>query len=432
MSLRRRIAFSIIALLAATSIAFSGISLAVLGRTLQAQVDAKLMTLALAVGQIVDDHHNVASVDADDVAQIKGLLATDEHVAVLNQQGKLVYGEALPPPAQRQSYRFARTTRLAQTSAGLGRVVTWQSDRWIADVLRVSLITFVLVGIGLVVIAALLSRALADAVLGPIERIARLAEQIEARDLSGRLGTRGSDELSRLCASFDRMLDRLEASFETERRFVADASHELRTPLAVVRAETDLALRRPRPASEYHQALQSIDREATRLELLVDGLLDTMRDRATVPDEAVDVATIVARVAERMRATTRDVRVAVVGEPAVIRGHCESIERAATAVMHNAVTHGGGGEIDVRVVRDPSWVRIVVADDGPGFAAEALAHATERFWRGDSARSRGGTGLGLSIARVLVEAHGGEVVLANGDERGAVVSLLLPAQALRA
>jgi signal transduction histidine kinase len=429
MSLRRRITFSIIALLAATSIAFAAISLAVLDRTLRAQVDAKLMTLALAIGQIVDDHNNVLSVDAGDIAQIKGLHASDEHLAVINQHGQLVYGELLPPLGQRQSYRFARTTRLARSSGGLGTIVTWQSDRWIADVLRVSAITFVLVSIALVGIATLLSRALADAVLGPVERIARLAEQIEARDLSGRLSARGSDELSRLCASFDRMLGRLEASFETERRFVADASHELRTPLAVVRAETDLALRRPRPTSEYRRVLRSIDREITRLELLVDGLLDTMRDRATVPSEAVDVATVVARVAERMRATTRDVRVALVGEPAVIRGHCESIERATTAVMHNAITHGGAGEIDVRVVRDPSWVRIEVADDGPGFADEALAHATERFWRADSARSRGGTGLGLSIARVLVEAHGGEVLLANGDERGAVVSLLLPAYA---
>jgi signal transduction histidine kinase len=432
MSLRRRIALSIIALLAVTSIAFSGISLVVMDRTLRAQVDAKLMTLALAVGQIVDDHHGVLSVDANDIKQIKSLHGPEEHLTVLDRNGKRVYGEVLPPSSQLGAYRFARTTRLGQTSAGLGTVVTWQSDRWIADVRRVSMITFALVGLALVGIAALLSRALADAVLGPVDRIARLAERIEARDLSKRIGIAGNDELSRLCASFDRMLDRLEASFETERRFVADASHEIRTPLAVVRAETDLALRRPREANEYRLALHSIDREITRLELLVDDLLDTMRDRAVVPHEAVDVATVVARVAERMRATTRDVRVAVEGGPVVIRGHCESIERATAAVMHNAVTHGGGGEIAVRVVSDPAWVRIEVADDGPGFAVEALAHATERFWRADSARSRGGTGLGLSIARVLVEAHGGEVLLANGSERGAVVSLLLPADAVRA
>ena len=395
MSLRRRIALSIIALLAVTSIAFACISLAVLDRTLRAQVDAKLMTFALAIGQIVDVHHGVLSVDAGDIVQIRNLHTADEHLAILDRDGKRIYGEMLPPSVERNAYRFARTTQLANTPSGLGTIVTWQSDRWIADVRRVSMLTFALVGLALIGVAALLSRALANAVLGPVERIAGLAEQIEARDLSGRLGARGSDELSRLCASFDRMLDRLEASFETERRFVADASHELRTPLAVVRAETDLALRRSREAGEYRAALQSIDGEITRLELLVDGLLDTMRDRAIVPNEAVDVSTVVSRVAQRMRATTREVRVALVGEAAVIRGHCESIERATAAVMHNAVTHGGGGEIDVRVFRDPSWVRIEVEDDGPGFAADALAHATERFWRADSARSRGGTGSGF-------------------------------------
>jgi signal transduction histidine kinase len=428
MSLRRRIALSIIALLAVSSIAFAAISLAVLDRALRADMDAKLNTLAVAVGQITDDHHGVLRVDAHDRLQIKQVQGADVHVAILDRHGHVVYGK--PVPTQTAGYRFGHTNRIDRFASGLGSVVTWQSDRWIDDVMRTSVVTFIAVGLALVILAALLSRALAKAVLDPVDRIAGLAEQIEARDLSRRIGAQGSDELSRLCASFDRMLDRLEASFETERRFVADASHELRTPLAVLRAETDLALRRPRSSAEYVGALESVDRETAELEHLVDRLLDTMRDRATVPDEAVDVATVVERVAERMRPTTQDVRVVVVGETAVIRGHFESIERATTAVIHNAITHGGGGEIDVRVVSEPSWVRIDVADDGPGFGPEALTHATERFWRADSARSRGGTGLGLSIARVLVEAHGGEVLLANRDERGAIVSLLLPSSAL--
>jgi signal transduction histidine kinase len=428
-SLGHRIALSFTLLVAVSSIVFAVISLAVLDRTLRTDMDTRLNTLAVAIGQITDDHHGVLRVDAHDRLQIKQVEGTNEHFAILDRHGRLVYGKPVPTQA---GYRFGHTSRIDRFPSGLGSVVTWESDRWIGDVIRASALTFIAVGLALVIVAALISRALAKAVLDPVGRIAGLAEQIEARDLSKRIGAHGTDELSRLCASFDRMLDRLEASFETERRFVTDASHELRTPLAVVRAETDLALHRPRPANEYRSALRSIDREVTRLELLVDQLLDTMRDRAVMPNDAVDVATIVARVAERMRATTRGVRVAVVGDATVVRGHCESIERATTAVMHNAITHGGAGEIDVRVVRDPSWVRIVVADDGPGFAAEALTHATERFWRADSARSRGGTGLGLAIARVLVEAHGGEVLLANGDERGAVVSLLLPADALHA
>ncbi len=423
MSFRRRIALTITLLLAAGCIIFAAVSLAALGRTLRAGVDEKLQTLALAVGQIVDNHNGRLSVDAGDVAQISSLHGLDEHIAVLDRSGHLIFGEQLPLAPQRDSYRFARTTKIAD--GGEGTIVVWQSDRWIADVRRASLITFALVALVLIGIAALFSRTLANAVLNPVERMAGLVERIEARDLSARIGARGDDELSRLAASFDRMLDRLEASFETERRFVADASHELRTPLAVIRAETDLALRRPREASEYRAAFQSIDREISRLEMLVDDLLDTMRDRAAHANEPVDVAAVVGRVAERMRPVARDVNVAVHGDAPVVRGDGESIERAAAAVLHNAVTHGGG-DIDVRVVTEPAWVRVDVSDDGPGFGAEALEHATERFWREDSARSRGGTGLGLSIARVLIEAHGGEVRLANRPERGAMVSLLIP------
>jgi signal transduction histidine kinase len=423
-SLRRRIALCITLLVAVSSIVLASIALAVLDRTLRGDMDAKLNTLAVAIGQITDDHHGVLRVDAHDRLQIKQVLGPDVHFAILDRHGRLVYGKEVP--SQKPGYRFGHTNRIDRYPSGLGSVVTWESDRWISDVQRASLLSFAVAALALIIIAALLSRMLANAMLEPVERIAALAEQIEARDLSKRIGVAGRDELSRLCASFDRMLDRLESSFETERRFVADASHELRTPLAVVRAETDLALRRQRDAGEYRAAFESVDREVTRLEVLVDNLLDTMRDRAVVPNEHVDIAVVVGRVAERMRATAQDVNVAVLGDAPIVRGCGDSIERAATAVLHNAATHGGGGEIDVRVVADPAWVRIDVADDGPGFAHDALAHATERFWRADSARSRGGTGLGLSIARVLIEAHGGEVRLANRSDRGAVVSLLLP------
>jgi signal transduction histidine kinase len=424
MNFRRRISLMIVALLAAGCIIFAAVSLAVLDRTLRAHADAELMTLARAVGQLIDNHHGQLSVDAGDRAQIATLHGPDEHLAVLDRDGHLIYGEALPSISQRSEYRFVRTTKIHGN--GAGAVLTWQSTQWIADVRSASLLTFTLVALALVVVATLFSRVLANAILDPVERIAKLAEQIEARDLSRRIEARGDDELSRLCASFDRMLDRLEASFETERRFVADASHELRTPLAIIRAETDLALRRPREVAEYRRAFESIDREMSRLELLVDDLLETMRDRAIQANERVDIAAVVDRVAERMRAAAGGLHVAVVGETPVVRGHGASIERATSAVLHNAIAHGGAGEIDVRVVAEAAWVRIDVRDDGPGFGPDALLHATERFWRADSARSRGGTGLGLSIARVLVEAHGGEVHLANAPNHGAVVSLLFP------
>ncbi|HUA08221.1 MAG TPA: HAMP domain-containing sensor histidine kinase [Candidatus Acidoferrales bacterium] len=425
MTLRRRITLAIAGLLAGGYLVFAIVSLVAIERTLDAQVDASLMTLAKAVGQLVDFHHRVLSVDASDVARLRVLHGPGEHLAIFDHSGRFIYGDRLPPVALRHDYRFARTTRIHQN--GVGLIYTWQSNEWVAGIVRTCLAAFALVALGLILLAVLFSRVLASAILDPVERIAALAEQIEGRDLSKRIAAQGNDELSRLCASFDRMLDRLEASFETERRFIADASHELRTPLAVIRAETDLALRRVRPENEYRAALQSIDGEVARLEALVDDLLDTMRDRAPIPGTPVDVAPIVTNVAERLRVTARSVRVTLGTGAPVVRGHAASIERALTAVLHNAVTHGGAGAVDLRVFADSSSVCIEIADDGPGFAQDALAHATDRFWRADSARSRGGTGLGLSIARVLVEVHGGRIELANASGGGAIVRLFFPA-----
>ncbi len=425
MNLRRRIVLTIAALLAASCALFSVVSLTALDRTLAASADGELLTLARAVGQIVDYHGGKLSVDAGDIRQIAKLHGPDQHISVVDARGRLIFGEPVPARAQGDGLRFVRSSSLYGNARGM--VVTWQSVRWIAAIHRTLLLTFIAVAVALVGAGVLFSRLLADRILDPVDAIARLAARIEARDLSLRIGASGSDELARLCATFDRMLDRLQASFETERRFVADASHELRTPLAVIRAETDLALRRPRAAEAYRDAFVSVDREVARLEKLVDDLLDTMRDRSFARNERVDIAYVIDQMGERMRATARGIHVDIVDKPAVVCGHRESIERAAGAVLHNAITHGGGGRIEVRVHRDAHLVRIDVADDGPGFGDEALAHATERFWRADSARSRGGTGLGLSIARVLIEAHGGEVRLANAPHRGAIVSLVLPA-----
>lgn len=424
MNLRRRIVLTTTLLLAVSCAVFAAVALAALDQALKADADQRLSTIAQAIGQIVDFHHGRLSVDAGDRAQIATLHGPEQHFSVVDAGGHVVYGSRVPVGKARRGLRFATSTAIHDR--GIGRIVVWQSDAWIERIDRTLLFTFVAAGCVLIGAGAFAARVLGNRILVPVERIASLAERIEAHDLTLRIGAGGRDELARLCASFDRMLDRLQASFENERRFVADASHELRTPLAVVRAETDLALRRTRSPEEYREAFASIDTEVGRLEAIVNDLLDTMRDRAVTQTETVDLAQVMDRVTGRIRPAARDMRVQVLGDAPLVRGHRESIERAATAVLHNAITHGGAGEIDVYVVRESGRVRIDVADDGPGFGHEALTHATERFWRADSARSRGGTGLGLSIARVLMEAHGGEVIVSNAPGRGAVVSLVLP------
>jgi len=427
-SLRRRLALTMVALIVAGCVALSSISLAIVNRSLRIEVNENLATIARAEAQIVDDNRGMAAVDADDVAQMNGLHHPDEHVGVIDRDGRLIFGEPVPSGAAATHLQIVRIPILHPKNGkvdDLGTLAVWQSDEWIDSVWRTSLLTFAGVGLALAILAGLFSRWFARAILDPVERVASLAERIESHDLSQRLGEHGPDELGRLCASFDRMLERLQQTFETERRFVADASHELRTPLAVVRAETDLALRRERSRDEYRCALESIDRETTRLESLVDQLLGTMRETAVV-EESVDIGALVEELAARVRCASTEVHASKVGGEGIVRGHARSIERAISAVLHNAITHGGGGHIEILLSSTVDAVRVDIVDDGQGFGAEALAHATERFWRGDTARSRAGTGLGLSIARVLVEAHGGQVLLTNTQHAGAAVSLLFP------
>jgi signal transduction histidine kinase len=380
MSLHRRITAIFITLVAVGCILFSGIALVVLVRTMRADMDARMATLARGIGQIVDYRHGQLHISRRDAVQIRSLLGPDEHIAIFERGGGLFFGEHLPPQRERGEFRFGSTTTIQQ--GNYGTIVAWQGAAPIGGLVRSSLLAFAAVTLVLVAAAALLATLMSGTVRRLIARI------------------------------------------ESERRFVADASHELRTPLAVIRAETDLALRRDRDGEEYRSAFRSIDGEVARLEGLVDDLLDTMRDRAVITRDPVDVGAVVARTAARLHSSAREIRVAT-GADVIAFGHADSIERAIAAVCHNAITHGGGA-IDLTVEASPPWIRVEVADDGPGFAPEALAHATERFWRADSARSRGGTGLGLAIARAIAEAHGGQLRLANTARGGAAVTLLFP------
>jgi two-component system, OmpR family, sensor kinase len=313
-------------------------------------------------------------------------------------------------------------------------VTAWQSAVWIGDFERDAIVVSIAIGALLILLGAVISSRVAERLLAPLGRIASLAERIEGHDLSGRLNAEGNDELARLCASFDRMLDRLQAAFARERRFVADASHELRAPLAVLRAETDLALRRERSNDEYRAALTSIAREAVRLEELVDELLAASRAEVDArQQQTLDAGRLVQRLGERVRpaAATRgiEVRVETTGGALAQANHA-TLERALLAIVHNAIAYGrDDGVLRLRAIRDRDAVAIEVADDGPGFTPEALQHATERFWRGDAAHPRGGTGLGLAIARTMVEANRGTLQLANRTEGGAVVRVNLVASA---
>jgi signal transduction histidine kinase len=430
MSVRTRFTITVVAIIAVTVALFATLSIAAVDRALRSSFEARLRSAAQTIATTVDVHQGRISVDAGDLRDLAGIHA-EIPFAVYDLAGHQIAGDALPTSPQSHGLRTI-SVPVARGDHVYGSVAVWQSDVWISDFDRDAALISLGIGALLILLGAMISRRVAGRVLAPLARIASLAERIEGRDLSGRLNADGNDELGRLCASFDRMLDRLQAAFGRERRFVADASHELRAPLAVLRSETDLALRRPRSNVEYRDALVSIAREAVRLEELVDELLAAARAEVDArQQQPLDAGELMRRLGERVRpaAATRGMEVRVEATDAgLAQGNLATLERALLAIVHNAIAYGrDDGVLRLRAIRDDEAVSLEIADDGPGFTAEALAHATERFWRGDSAHPRGGTGLGLAIARTMVEANRGSLHLANGEDGGAVVTIKLAA-----
>ncbi|MGB8626107.1 MAG: sensor histidine kinase, partial [Candidatus Cybelea sp.] len=177
-------------------------------------------------------------------------------------------------------------------------------------------------------------------------------------------------------------------------------------------------------------AFASIAREATRLQELVDELLATARAEVDAgQQQTLDAGELLRTLGERVRpaAATRGMEVSVeIDGVALAQANRATLERALLAVVHNAITYGrDDGVVYLRSARSNGVVRIEIADDGPGFTPDALAHATERFWRGDLSRPRGGSGLGLAIARTIVEANRGRLKIGNAPEGGAIVTIEL-------
>ncbi|MBV8197120.1 MAG: HAMP domain-containing histidine kinase [Candidatus Eremiobacteraeota bacterium] len=426
MSVRTRFTVTVVTIVAVTVILFATLSIAALDRALRSGFHDRLRSDAQTIASAVDVHEGKITVDPGDLRALSWLHA-DTPFVVYRSDGTIAAGTA--PPAQARGFASAAVSVVRENQT-YGRVVVWQSSLWIGDVDRDAALVSLAVGALLIVLSVVASRRVARRVLAPLSNIASLAESIESHDLSARLHADGKDELARLCASFDRMLDRLESAFSRERRFVADASHELRAPLAVLRAETDLALRRERTSPEYRAALTSIAREAARLEELIDELLAAARAEVEAREQqTIDAGDLLHDLGERVRpaAATRGMAIEVETEPRVVaRANRGNLERALLAIVHNAIAYGRpDGTISLRSAHNGEGVTLQVADDGPGFSSEALAHATERFWRGDSAHPRGGTGLGLAIARTIVEANRGRLELTNGTGGGAIVTITL-------
>ena len=316
-----------------------------------------------------------------------------------------------------------------------GRTLTFGQfqDQLRADalqrVLRQGLLALLLLG----TVGVALSYYLAGRVLQPLQDITAAAQRLSAEKLDARIDLAGpEDELKQLADTFDDMLGRLEAAFEAQRRFVADASHELRTPLAVMRTEVEVALADPAASADDLRAAACVVRDATvRADRLVDSLLLLAQsERMSGPSvrERVELPVVAAQALEAVATEVRDLQVATSYGAAGVLGDRGLLERLAGNLVENAVRHnvpGGWLRVDTGTVEGRA--RIQVSNSGGVIPAEEVEGLFVPFRRHGTARTaRRGAGLGLAIVRAVAELHGGTVHAAARPEGGLTVTVDLP------
>jgi heavy metal sensor kinase len=276
--------------------------------------------------------------------------------------------------------------------------------------------------------------------LAPVERIARTANEIEAKNLSERLPLLGTgDELDHLSETLNAMLARLEDSFRRITQFTADASHELRTPVAIIRTTAEVIRKKPRTEKEYAEALDRILAESERTSELIEDLMVLARADANNED-TVHEPIALAELAEtsctdaRVLAEAVGVRLANEGfSPCTVLGDYGALRRLILILLDNAVKYSKpSGEIQVGLHLCPKAGRQVavleVRDDGIGISPDDLPHVFERFYRASKDRSRrvNGVGLGLSIAQLIACQHGGEIQVESRLGVGSTFRASLP------
>jgi heavy metal sensor kinase len=330
-------------------------------------------------------------------------------------------------------------------------IVTLQSiegERGLLEDIRTTLFSVIPIAL---VIASAGGYFLARKSLAPVVGMSEKAALIGAQNLHERLPVQNPrDELGYLASTFNGLLERLDRSFEQQRRFMADASHELRSPVAIVRGEAEVALSQSRRPEEYRESLAIMLDEARRLSQIVEDLFTLARaDAGEYPlrprDFYLEELTADCVRAARTMAAARGITLSYepVGEMPI---HADEplVRRLTMNLLDNAIKYTpAGGKISVACQRASGEYALTVRDTGPGIPAEAQEKIFERFFRLDPARTHSGrensgapeapasatsgAGLGLAIARWIAETHHGRLTLVRSDASGSVFVAYLPA-----
>lgn len=460
MTLRTRLAFWFAGLLAITIVFFSIAVFGLMWWSMVRDVDAALLDTALLISEDslyteppINSEEPIIKLPELDFVSASGTevqvwltedQSTRQHYSSANL---LSYPEALDPALLDTTEQFAfstvniegswwrvHTSPIYKGDRLIGSIQVARSMESLYDATR-SLFVVVL-GCALITIvgAIIISRWLAQRLLEPIQDLTSAASRIAgASDLSTRLTWNGpNDELGRLIAVFNRMMERLQDVFRIQQRFVADISHELRTPLTGIMGNVDLMRR----YGADEESLNAIHTDTARMSRLVHDLLMLARadsggtrihpmvlDADAVLSGAVKSATHAAE-QKGVNLTLGHV------EPLRIMGDPQQVKQLLDNVIDNAIKFTpAGGQITLTMQRVDQSARIEVTDTGIGIAAEHQQRIFDRFYQVDTARSQdgsGGFGLGLSVARWVAEAHHGSIEVRSQPGTGTTFTIHLP------
>jgi hypothetical protein len=346
--------------------------------------------------------------------------------------------------------RFTIRARLTALYAGLLAASTalllalswWLMDRHLHRTLPERLadesaetlaVQYILAFAGTTALAVAVGWLIAGRVLAPIKRMTQAAHTVTDEQLHARVAQAGPhDELRELGETLDQMLERLQASLDAQRRFVANASHELRSPLTVIRTETEVTLADPDADPGEFRRMARVVLEATdRTEALLDGLMVLARSqRGLLRRDTVDLCLVSRRAAAGGNAAARaaGVRIEVQAEgTASVAGDESLLERLVANLVDNAVSYNEpGGWVVVRAGGADGTAAVEVENSGARVPPEAVDRLTEPFERLDRARESRGAGLGLSIVRAVAEAHEGRLAIAPRPDGGLCVRVEFP------
>ncbi len=285
-------------------------------------------------------------------------------------------------------------------------------------------------------LAGALALLISRSIVRPLEKLVAAAQALAAGDLSARAPeTEGPAEIRHLAHTFNAMGERLQATQEAQRLFIANVAHDLRTPLTSIQGFAQALVDGTAATDESRrQAAQAIYEEAQRLERMTTALLDLARLEAgamQMERETLDLGELAAERTERFRPRAKQegltLRYAHPSEAILIVGDRNRLAQAIDNLLDNALRYTPrGGDVLVHLEATEQEATLTIADNGEGIPPDALPHIFERFYRADPARGGVGAGLGLAIVREIVQAHGGSVAVESQIGKGSRFILHLP------